>query len=119
MRRKKIIEYIERYIKHHVTNGHLFHRRKKIHSVRKVPTKMSLDEALHQLMDHLHLEIDETGYYLVKKGKTKSTDELTKESTIGKITAHKCETCGHHEIGITDQAGRYMALKPGTNILLL
>jgi len=74
---------------------------------------------LHQLMDHLHLEIDETGYYLVKKGKTKSTDELTKESTIGKITAHKCETCGHHEIGITDQAGRYMALKPGTNILLL
>ena len=37
----------------------------------------------------------------------------------GVVTARKCEHCGHHEIGITTEEGRYLPLKPGMNIELM
>ena len=36
----------------------------------------------------------------------------------GIVTARICEHCGHHEIGITTDAGEFMALKPGMRILV-
>jgi hypothetical protein len=32
---------------------------------------------------------------------------------VGVVTARTCEHCGHHEIGITTEEGRYIPLKPG------
>jgi hypothetical protein len=46
--------------------------------------------------------------------KEKGDYEVTYEKPIvGIVTARKCEHCGHHEIGITTEEGRYIALKPG------
>ena len=36
-----------------------------------------------------------------------------KKSIEGLATARKCECCGHHEIGITDQTSEYISLKTG------
>ena len=38
------------------------------------------------------------------------------ESIEGVVTARECQCCGHHEIGITTQDGKYMGLKPGMKI---
>jgi hypothetical protein len=35
---------------------------------------------------------------------------------IGTVTARQCESCGHHEIGITSEAGEYVQIKPGMQI---
>ncbi len=37
----------------------------------------------------------------------------------GKVTARKCEYCGHHEIGLIDGDGKYRRLKPGTKIVVI
>ena len=42
-----------------------------------------------------------------------------KESVKGLVTARKCECCGHHEIGITNQAGEYISLKPGMMVKII
>ena len=41
-----------------------------------------------------------------------------KEPIKGKVTARKCEHCGHHEIGITSEAGEYFTLKPGMKVVI-
>ena len=41
------------------------------------------------------------------------------ESVKGLVTARKCECCGHHEIGITNQAGKYISLKPGMMVKII
>ena len=43
-----------------------------------------------------------------------------KEGAIkGVVTTRKCEHCGHHEIGITTEEGRYLPLKPGMAVELM
>lgn len=36
-----------------------------------------------------------------------------KEPVSGVVTARKCDCCGHHEVGVTTQAGKYIPLKVG------
>lgn len=53
-------------------------------------------------------------------GVTKKKSNLKKERLIkGVVTARKCGSCGHHEIGIITEKGDYLPLKPGTRIMLL
>jgi len=41
-------------------------------------------------------------------------------STIkGVVISRKCSSCGHHEIGIITEAGKFLALKPGMKIAVL
>ena len=42
-----------------------------------------------------------------------------KKTITGVITARKCECCGHHEIGITTQKGKYILLKPGITVKII
>ena len=44
---------------------------------------------------------------------------IQKESIEGVVTARKCDCCGHHEIGITTQAGEYVPLKPGMTVKVI
>lgn len=37
----------------------------------------------------------------------------------GIVTARKCGCCGHHEIGLTTDKGKFIPLKPGTPIRIL
>jgi len=34
----------------------------------------------------------------------------------GKVVVRECKHCGHHEIGIENDAGEYVPLKPGMKI---
>jgi hypothetical protein len=56
-----------------------------------------------------------------KQGReTKKKTDLKKERSIkGVVTARKCRSCGHHEIGILSEEGHYVALKPGMRIKLI
>ncbi len=40
-------------------------------------------------------------------------------SIEGIVTARKCDCCGHHEIGVTTQAGEYVSLKPGMKVKII
>ena len=51
-----------------------------------------------------------------KSSKVKTAD---KDAVEGVVTARKCDCCGHHEIGITTQAGTYVPLKPGIMIKII
>ncbi len=42
-----------------------------------------------------------------------------KEAITGIISSRKCPYCGHHEIGITTNDGKFYSLKPGTHIQIL
>jgi hypothetical protein len=44
------------------------------------------------------------------------SDDESKGPIKGRVTARKCDLCGHHEIGITSSAGEYVPLKPGMKI---
>jgi hypothetical protein len=37
----------------------------------------------------------------------------------GKVTARKCDHCGHHEMGIETDQGGLIALKPGMVVEIL
>ena len=37
----------------------------------------------------------------------------------GVVKARECAHCGHHEIGIITEAGKFVALKPGMKIAVL
>ena len=52
---------------------------------------------------------------------TKSTEnkEQMKKRIKGIVTARRCECCGHHEIGITTDSGKYISLRPGMIIEIL
>lgn len=39
--------------------------------------------------------------------------------TKGVVTAKTCDCCGHHEIGIILENGRFLALKPGMMVEIL
>jgi hypothetical protein len=41
-----------------------------------------------------------------------------KESMEGIVTARACDCCGHHEIGMMTQDGKYVRLKPGMKITI-
>jgi hypothetical protein len=41
-----------------------------------------------------------------------------KESTEGIVTARTCDCCGHHEIGMMTQDGKYVRLRPGMKIMI-
>ena len=51
----------------------------------------------------------------------KSSEEKDdhKKSIQGIVTAKKCEYCGHHEMGITSRAGKYIAFKPGMTVKII
>ena len=36
----------------------------------------------------------------------------------GVVTARTCDCCGHHEIGVVDDKGKYVALKPGMRVVV-
>jgi len=37
----------------------------------------------------------------------------------GVVTARKCDCCGHHEIGIITQSGKYVPLRPGMTVNII
>jgi hypothetical protein len=45
-------------------------------------------------------------------------DDGNKELVEGVVTARTCECCGHHEIGMMTQDGKYIRLKPGMKIAI-
>ena len=45
-------------------------------------------------------------------------DDRNKELMEGVVTARTCECCGHHEIGMMTQDGKYVRLKPGMKITI-
>jgi len=56
------------------------------------------------------------------KEKTAVAEAVEKHSAeqpqSGRVAARKCPHCGHHEIGMEDSDGRFVALKPGTKVTL-
>ena len=50
------------------------------------------------------------------KGQRKSNIVLP---IIGIVTARKCKHCGHHDIGITTDEGRFLSLKPGMKVQIV
>ncbi len=51
------------------------------------------------------------------KAEKSSTKAFVKGKRVrGIVTAQKCVSCGHHEIGIVTQDGHYIALKPGMRV---
>jgi hypothetical protein len=44
------------------------------------------------------------------------SDTKAKEPINGTVTARKCTSCGHREIGITTKTGEYITLKPGMRV---
>jgi hypothetical protein len=52
-----------------------------------------------------------------QEGETKKKSKLKKERSVrGVVTSRKCESCGHHEIGIITENGDYLSLKPGMRV---
>jgi hypothetical protein len=45
-------------------------------------------------------------------------NDRNKESMEGVVTARTCECCGHHEIGMMTQDGKYVRLRPGMKITI-
>jgi hypothetical protein len=37
----------------------------------------------------------------------------------GVVISRKCSSCGHHEVGIITEAGKFLALRPGMKIAIL
>jgi len=52
------------------------------------------------------------------KAKDKQANDPGHAAQQGVVTARKCDCCGHHEMGITCDSGRYLALKPGMRVLV-
>jgi hypothetical protein len=42
-----------------------------------------------------------------------------KKSIQGIVTAKKCDCCGHHEMGITSETGKYIPFKPGMLVKII
>ncbi len=45
--------------------------------------------------------------------------KIKDESIKGIVTARKCDCCGHHELGITTEDGKYIPLKPGMKVKII
>ena len=46
-------------------------------------------------------------------------EDNRKESMEGIVTARTCDCCGHHEIGMMTQYGKYVRLRPGMKITIV
>jgi hypothetical protein len=67
---------------------------------------------------HLAGRIGDIDLYLAWiKGEEKylKTDSI-EQRLVGKITTRKCESCGHHEVGVATESGEYISLKPGMSV---
>ena len=52
--------------------------------------------------------------------KRKYNSEDSKDKSIdGVVTSHKYDCCGHHEIGIITEDGKYISLKPGMKVKII
>ena len=51
--------------------------------------------------------------------KSSEVKEDHKKSIQGIVTAKKCDCCGHHEIGIISQTGKYIPFKPGMLVKII
>jgi len=40
------------------------------------------------------------------------------EEIMGTVTTQLCKCCGHHEVGITTQAGEFIPLRPGMRVTI-
>ena len=62
---------------------------------------------------------------LRKMKQRKTVRKRKKEKSIsvppikGIVKAQKCNTCGHHEIGIVTDEGHYFPLKPGMKVKIV
>jgi hypothetical protein len=56
------------------------------------------------------------GTDMPRKSERKKTNA---KRVTGKVKARKCKQCGHHEIGVLTQAGKFIALKPGVEVILI
>ena len=45
-------------------------------------------------------------------------EDNLKESTEGTVTARTCDCCGHHDIGMMTQGGKFIRLRPGMKIMI-
>jgi hypothetical protein len=43
---------------------------------------------------------------------------MKEKEIIGIVTAKTCECCGHHEIGITTKAGKFVKLELGVTVTI-
>jgi len=57
-----------------------------------------------------------TGKSIYTKEKKEEGKPIGSQKISGTVTAKECESCGHHEIGITTDAGEYIPLKPGMKV---
>jgi len=51
--------------------------------------------------------------------KSSEVKDNHKKSIQGIVTAKKCDCCGHHEIGITSETGKYIPFKPGMLVKII
>ena len=42
-----------------------------------------------------------------------------KSHKVGTVVARKCEHCGHHELGIENEAGQYYPLREGMKVEII
>jgi hypothetical protein len=47
------------------------------------------------------------------------TNQGNSKSVGGKVKARTCRHCGHHEIGIITEDGKFVALKQGDKVVLI
>jgi hypothetical protein len=52
----------------------------------------------------------------MKNVKLTHDDPKKKKVKKGKVTTKKCKHCGHHEVGIVNDAGEFTPLKTGMKI---
>ena len=51
--------------------------------------------------------------------KSSEVKDNHKKAIQGIVTARKCGCCGHHEMGITSQNGKYIPFKPGMLVKII
>jgi hypothetical protein len=51
--------------------------------------------------------------------KSSEVKDNHEKSIQGIVTAKKCDCCGHHEMGITSETGKYIPFKPGMLVKII
>ena len=54
-----------------------------------------------------------------KKLEMKVSKARSRLAVKGVVKPKKCPHCGHHEVGIITEAGKYLSLRPGMKIAIL
>jgi hypothetical protein len=52
------------------------------------------------------------------RGQPAASKAVRRSPIKGVVISRKCNSCGHHEIGIITRAGKFLALKPGMKIAI-